>query len=124
MAAVLTRLDRKSFGTPDEVRSLPNLRLEVVRIGERTLMRATFQPGWRWSEHVRPTVGTESCEVAHLIYVISGRLATRMNDGSEHILGPGDLADIPPGHDGWVVGDEPAVVLDFVGGESYATRPR
>lgn len=113
------RLQKKSLRSPDEVRSLPHLRVEVVRIGERSLMRATFEPGWKWSEHVKPTVGTASCEVAHVGYLISGRLATRMNDGTQLVFEPGDFVDIPPGHDGWVEGDEPAVFLDFVGGETY-----
>ena len=121
MATVTTRrLQRKSLNSPDEVRSLPLVRVEVVRLGEHTLMRATFEPGWRWSEHVKPTVGTPSCEVAHVGYLISGHLATLMDDGTQIVFEPGDFADIPPGHDGWVVGDEPAVFLDFVGGETYA----
>ncbi len=117
--AQTARLRRKSLNSPDEVRSLPHLRVEVVRIGGRSLMRATFEPGWKWSEHVKPTAGTTSCEVAHVGYLISGRLATRMNDGTQLVFEPGDFVDIPPGHDGWVEGDEPAVFLDFEGAEKY-----
>lgn len=112
----------KHFDSPDEIRELPNLRVEVVHLAENTIMRATFQPGWRWSNDVKPHVGTDSCEVPHLVYIVSGHLATRMNDGSEIEGGPGDIAYIPPGHDGWVVGNEPAVILDFSGGAIYAKR--
>jgi hypothetical protein len=124
MAETLTRIQRKSLNAPDEVRSHPKLSVEVVHVGRHTLMRATFAPGWRWSRDLKPAVGTDSCEVAHLGYLVSGRLATRMNDGSEEIFEPGDFVEIPPGHDGWVVGDEPVVFLDFVGGETYARPPR
>jgi len=122
MVTLTVGLQKKSLDQPDEVRSLPKTRVEVVTIGEHTLMRVRFEPGWRWSEHVKPTVGTESCEVPHVGYVISGRLATRMNDGTQLEFAPGDFVVIPPGHDGWVVGDEPAIFLDFVGGERYGIR--
>ena len=116
------QIEKRSLDHPDEVRSLPKARIEVVRAGGHTLMRVRFEPGWRWSEQLKPTVGTESCEVPHVGYVISGQLAAKMNDGTELIFQAGDFAVIPPGHDGWVVGDEPAVFLDFVGGEQYGTR--
>ncbi len=122
MARITINAEKKSLNHPDEVRSFPKGRVEVVRVGEHTLMRATFEPGWRWSQHVKPQVGTESCEVPHVGYVISGQLATRMHDGTEIEAGPGDFVAIPPGHDGWVVGDEPVVFLDFVGGEVYGRR--
>ena len=110
--APIRRLQRKNLRSPDEVRSLPRLRVEVVRIGERSLMRATFEPGWKWSEHVKPTVGTSSCEVAHVGYLISGRLATRMNDGTQLVFEPGDFVDIPPGHDGCIFRLKPAIDSD------------
>ena len=122
MATVTMELLRKNLDQPDEVRELPKTRVEVVRLGGYTIMRARFEPGWRWSEHVKPTVGTGSCEVRHVGYVISGQLATRMNDGTEIIFRPGDFAVIPAGHDGWVVGNEPAVFIDFEGGEQYGKR--
>jgi quercetin dioxygenase-like cupin family protein len=120
--AAIRQIDKKSLDHPDEIRSLPKLRVEIVKLADHTLMRARFEPGWRWSEHLKPTVGAQSCEVQHVGYLISGQLATRMNDGTEFTFRPGDFVVIPPGHDGWVVGDEPAVFLDFVGGEQYGRR--
>ena len=83
-------------------------------------MRATFQPGWKWSESVKPSVGTDSCEVSHLVYTISGRMVVRMDDGKEIEIGPRDVASIPAGHDAWIVGQEPYVGIDFQGGGNYA----
>lgn len=115
------RLEQKTFSAPDEVRPMSGKgQVEVVRIGDGVVGRATFEPGWRWSEHVKPIAGTQSCQAAHVGYVISGRQRVRMDDGTEMEFGPGDLIAIPPGHDGWVVGDEPCVLLDFAGMEHYA----
>ena len=122
MAVSTLSFVKKDLNAPDEVREFPLARIEVVDLGVRTLMRATFQPGWRWSQHVKPLVGTEYCEVEHIGVIISGRLGTRMRDGREIIAGPGECAAIPPGHDGWVVGDEPAVFLDFSGGKHYGRK--
>jgi hypothetical protein len=120
MAPAAEKLLLKHFSSPDEVRTHPKLRVEVVRLGDTTIMRATFEPGWRWSTDLKPAVGTDSCQVPHLGYLVSGRLATRMDSGEEFVGQPGDAVLIPPGHDGWVVGDEPAVFLDFTGGAQYA----
>lgn len=114
---------RKSFATPDEVRNIPNGRVEVVTLGDVQAMRATFEPGWKWSESVKPVAGTDSCQVAHLGYQVSGRMIVRMDDGSEHEFGPGDACAIPAGHDAWVLGDEPVVLIDFQGAAIYA-RPK
>lgn len=111
---------RKSFATPDEVRNIPNGRVEVVTLGDVQAMRATFEPGWKWSESVKPVAGTDSCQVAHLGYQVSGRMIVRMDDGSEHEFGPGDACAIPAGHDAWVLGDEPVVLIDFQGATIYA----
>lgn len=113
-------MEKKSFNTPDETRTPPNTKVEVVKIGEQPIMRVTFEPGWKWSKDVKPTAGTDSCQTHHLICQISGQLKTVLDDGTEVETGPGDVADIPPGHDAWVVGDEPVVGIDFVGGGSYA----
>lgn len=94
--------------------------VELVRVGDGVIGRATFEPGWRWSEHVRPLAGTDSCQVAHIGYVVSGRQRVIMDDGTELEFGPGDVVAIPPGHDADVVGDEPCVVIDFAGMEHYA----
>lgn len=113
-------MQKKSFETPDETRTPPKTKVEVVRIGDRTLMRTTFEPGWKWSEHIKPTAGTDSCQVYHLVCAISGNLKAVLDDGTEIEVGPGDVADIPSGHDAWVVGDEPAVGIDIGGDANYA----
>jgi uncharacterized protein DUF861 len=114
---------RKSFANPDETRNIPKGKVEVISIGDLQAMRATFEPGWKWSESVKPIAGTDSCQVAHLGYQVSGRMRVRMDDGSEHEFSPGDAGVIPPGHDAWVVGDEPVVFIDFQGASGYA-KPR
>jgi len=111
---------RKSFATPDEVRTPPNARVEVVNLGNAQVMRATFEPGWKWSESIKPVAGTESCQVAHLLYQISGRMQVKMDDGTEFEIGPGDACAISPGHDAWVVGNEAVVAVDFQGAANYA----
>ena len=81
----------------------------------------TFEPGWRWSENVKPLASTDSCQVEHIGYVLQGRMALKMDDGKEHEFGPGDTFHMPPGHDAWIVGDEKCVLLDFGGLKGYAT---
>ena len=112
--------EQKNFGQPDETREFPNGRAEILKIGDGEVGRYTFEPGWRWSNDVKPVAGTESCEVPHFQYHVSGRLGIRMDDGTEFVAGPGDITSLPAGHDGWVVGDEPAVVIDWYGASSYA----
>jgi len=115
------QLQKKSFESADEVRPMADKgRVEILNIGDGVVGKATFEPGWRWSEHVKPIAGTDSCQAAHLGYVLSGHQKIVMDDGSELDFGPGDVVAIPPGHDGWVVGDEPCVVLDFAGMAHYA----
>ena len=113
----------KRLDQPDETRQMTNGTVEVVNLGSATVMRATFAPGWRWSEHVKPIAQTESCQVAHTGYIVSGRLHIRMDDGTEVEMGPGEASITPAGHDAWVVGDEPVVFLDFAGAQTYA-KPR
>jgi hypothetical protein len=115
----MVTMQTKSLNVPEEVRELPKTRIDVIDFGSVSLMRLTLQPGWRWSEHVKPAVGTESCEVPHFNYGISGRLHILMDDGTESEIGAGDAQLLPPGHDAWVVGDEPYVGLDFQGGHLY-----
>lgn len=110
----------KSFNNPDEVREFPLGKLELVTIGGVAVGRATFQPGWRWSTSVQPLVKTKSCEAPHFQYQISGKIHVVMDDGTEFDCGPGDVSLLPMGHDAWVVGDEPAVVVDFQGMVDYA----
>jgi|SRR5271166_2301971 len=114
-------LERKRFDQADETRPFRDKgQVELVSIGGGTVGRATFQPGWKWSEHVKPIAGTESCQAAHMGYVVSGRQTILMDDGTELEIGAGDVVSIPAGHDGWTVGEEPCVVLDFSGMADYA----
>ncbi len=114
-------LEKKNFASPDEVRPMAGKgQIEIVKLGDGVVGKATFEPGWRWSTHVKPIAGTESCQAAHLGYVLSGHQKVALDDGSELELGPGDVFAIPPGHDGWVVGDEPLVMVDFAGMEHFA----
>ena len=110
----------KSFGKPDEIREFPKGRLELINIGGATIGRATFQPGWRWSTSVQPLAKTKSCEAPHFQYHVSGTLKILMDDGTEIECHPGDVSLLPSGHDAWVVGNDPAVVVDFQGMIDYA----
>jgi hypothetical protein len=112
----------RSLNSPQEVRDFPNGKLELVTLGETVVGRATLRPGWRWSKDVRPLVKTSSCQAAHLQYVVSGELGIRMDDGTEFRLSAGDAASIGPGHDAWVIGNEPCVLVDFAGMKEYAQR--
>ncbi len=106
-----------------EVRKLGQGQIELIDIAGGTLARFVLQKGWKWSRDVRPIVQTEWCEAPHLQYLISGRYRVRMKDGAEFDIGPGDVASVPPGHDAWVVGDEPAVGIEFVGGRTAVEGP-
>ena len=114
---------KKRFDAPDETRPITHGKVEVVKFGEMQIMRTTFEPKWRWSESIKPVVKTDSCQVHHILYVISGRMTVKMDDGSIVEFGPGDVGDIPPGHDAWVVGDVACVSLDFAGAAKYAKPP-
>lgn len=114
----------KSLSRPDETRTFPNGKLEIVNVGGTTLGRATFEPGWKWSESIKPIAKTDSCQAAHLAYVISGRMITVMDDGTRLTFGPGDAMALPPGHDAWIEGTEPCVVVDFTGFADYAKPER
>jgi quercetin dioxygenase-like cupin family protein len=112
--------ERKSFDTPDEVREFPFGRAEIVKIGGGEVGRMTLEPGWRWSEHLKPVTGTELCEAPHFQYLMAGRVGVRMADGTEFELVPGDVNVLPPGHDAWVIGDETAVGIDWGGAHIWA----
>ncbi len=118
----MSGLIRMSFNTPEETRSFKDGRghVDMINLAASPLGRAVFQPGWRWSMHVKPIAGTESCEAAHAGYCVSGRMKIVMDDGQEETFGPGDVMICPPGHDAWVVGDEPCVVIDWQGFADYA----
>ncbi|MGB3099675.1 MAG: cupin domain-containing protein [Solirubrobacterales bacterium] len=106
---------------PTEVREFVRGRFELYRVGPMTLGRATYQPGWVWSEHVGAEAGDALCQVEHVGMVLSGEAVAAMDDGTEYRLRPGQFFYIPPGHDSWVVGDEPYVSLHFLGSEDYGT---
>ena len=114
----------KNLGSPDEVRSFDKGKMDVVTLGNVTVGLATFEPGWQWSECVKPVAGTDSRQVPHVGYVLSGQIKVVMDDGSEEDFSPDDAVVIPPGHDAWVVGDEPCVMLDFAGADEYAKGAR
>jgi quercetin dioxygenase-like cupin family protein len=105
---------------PTETRTFEKGRFEVYEVGPATIGRATYEPGWRWSEHVGPATGESLCQVEHVGLVVSGAAAVKMADGTERVMRAGELFYVPPGHDSWVVGDEPYVSLHIVGSESYA----
>jgi hypothetical protein len=113
-------MEHRSFSQPDETRKFNFGQVEVVSLAGATFGRATFEPGWRWSTCVKPSAQTKSCEVPHLNLHISGRLRIAMDDGTEYEFGPGEIGEIPPGHDAWVVGDEPVVLIDISGMANYA----
>jgi hypothetical protein len=116
------KAEQKSFGTPDETRTFENGQVELLRIGDGEVGRLTLQPGWRWSSHVKPIAGTELCEAPHFQYHLSGTLHIVMADGAELEAKAGDITVLPEGHDAWVVGDEPVVVVDWFGASNYAKR--
>jgi EutQ-like cupin domain len=113
-------LDRK----PDDVRKFTNGKVELANLGETAIGRITLQPGWKWSNDVKQIVNTNSCQLPHTQYVISGSLRVRMDDGTEQEFGPGDAMYVPPGHDAWVVGNQPFVAVDFTGMKEYAASTK
>lgn len=119
----MASVEVKSVRSPDETRPFADKgQAEVVTVDGHPVLWGTFEPGWRWSEHVKPIAGTESCQATHLMYCVSGRMHVAMSDGSEADVGPGDVVSIAPGHDAWVVGDEACVTVDFGGYAQYAKR--
>jgi quercetin dioxygenase-like cupin family protein len=113
----------KRFDTPDEARAFAKGHFDLVNVGGMTIGRAAYEPGWKWSEHVGRETGERFCEVEHVGLVLAGRAAVQMKDGGElRVLEPGDLFWVAPGHDSWVVGDEPYVSLHFLGAERYAKK--
>jgi hypothetical protein len=112
----------KTFDSPEEVRTFDKGKVELVKVGGASIGRATFEPGWKWSTCVKPVAQTKSCQAAHLGYQLSGKMITRMDNGVEKTSKAGDVLFIPAGHDAWVVGDEPVVVLDFQGMIEYAKQ--
>jgi hypothetical protein len=118
--ATAAKAEHKSFGKSDEVRKFPKGKVQLVKMGGAMIGKATFEPGWRWSTCVKPLVKTKSCEAPHFQYHVSGVLHVKMDDGTEFDCKPGDITNLPSGHDAWVVGNQPAVVVDFQGMVDYA----
>jgi hypothetical protein len=116
----MPQAERRTFGAPDEVRTFERGRVELVNIGGGVVGRLVLEPGWRWSEHVRPIAGTEWCEAPHFQFHEAGTLHVKMADGEEFDVGPGEVTALPARHDAWVVGDEPVVVIDWHGASTYA----
>ncbi len=112
--------EHKNFKSPDDVRAFEKGKLELLQIGGGVVGKLTLQPGWRWSEHVKPLVGTEWCEAPHFQYHAAGRLHIVMSDGTEFDAEPGMVTKLPSGHDAWVLGDEDVVLIDFAGAGNYA----
>jgi class 3 adenylate cyclase/mannose-6-phosphate isomerase-like protein (cupin superfamily) len=116
----MAELRAKNLRAPDETIRFPGITADLVDVGDLTVGHLVVEPGWRWSTHVRPTVGGEWCEARHLGVVLSGRFAVVLRDGTELAFGPDDVFDIPPGHDGWVIGDEPCVQIEWSGMRTFA----
>ncbi len=118
--ATHAQAEQSSFDSPDEIRTFEFGRVDLINIGGADIGRLTLQPGWRWSTHVKPLAGTDLCEAPHFQYHVAGTLRVVMADGSTFDARPGDVTALPQGHDAWVVGDEPVVVVDWWGASNYA----
>jgi uncharacterized cupin superfamily protein len=116
-------IEVKSFDKPDEVRKFDKGKLELIKVGDAIVGRATLEPGWKWSESVKPLVNTESCEAPHFQYHLSGTIHVRMDDGTEKDVKAGQVSRLSEGHDAWVVGNEAVVLIDFQGMIDYAKKP-
>ena len=119
-AVAVTKLEVKSHAAPDEVRAPSKTRVEVIHLEGFTIGRFNFQPGWRWSECIKPVVNTDACQLSHVGYAVSGRITIRLKDGTEKTIAPGDSYTIPPGHDAWVVGNEPFVGIEVMSADVFA----
>jgi hypothetical protein len=120
VAMNVTKLESKSHNNPDEVRAPAKTRVEIVRLPGYTLGRLNMQPGWKWSECVKPVVKTDSCQVSHVGYVVSGSITVRMTDGTQKTFEAGTSYTIPPGHDAWVEGNQPFQCIEVLSAEQYA----
>jgi hypothetical protein len=118
----MAKSEHKAFKSPDEVRTFEKGKLELLNIGGGVVGRLTLEPGWRWSKHVKPVAKTDWCEAPHFQYHASGRIHIVMSDGTEFEAGPGDVTALPSGHDAWVVGNEPVVLIDWSGASKYAKK--
>lgn len=119
-AVTVSRFETKSHDKPDEVRAPSKTRVEIVRLNGYTFGRFNFEPGWRWSECIKPVVGTQSCQVSHVGHAVSGRLTVKLDDGTQKTFEPGMSYTIPPGHDAWVEGNERFVCIEVMSAEVFA----
>jgi hypothetical protein len=121
-----SNLQKKRFEEPDETRPFTDGKgkLDLVTLGNTPIGLGRFEPGWRWSTNVKSIAGTDSCQALHTGYILAGHMTVRMDDGEEQAYGPGDAFLMPPGHDAWIVGDEPCELIDFTGMHSYAASKR
>jgi hypothetical protein len=115
-------IEHRKFSEPDELQEFELRKVETVSLGGETFSRVTYEPGWRWSTHVKPVANTLSCKVRHLSLIVSGRLHVLLDTGDEYEFGPGEVGEIPTGHDAWVVGDKAVVTIDISGTEYYGTK--
>ncbi|HVA36090.1 MAG TPA: cupin domain-containing protein [Candidatus Dormibacteraeota bacterium] len=122
MSTIANKLERKKAAAPDETRAFSKGKIDVYSVGGTGVGVATFEPGWKWSECVKPIAGTPSCQAAHIGYVLSGRMKVVMDDGAAEEFGPGDLMSIPPGHDAWIVGSDTCRIVDWVAAATYAKK--
>jgi hypothetical protein len=116
----ITTFATKSHETPDERRTPPKTQVDVVRLEGFTMGRFTFEPGWRWSECIKPVVGTDRCQLSHVGYAVSGRITIQLHDGRAQTIQPGESYTIPPGHDAWVEGNEPFVCIEVMSADQFA----
>ncbi len=116
----MSKMEVKKFDSPDDTRKFNHGKLDLVKVGGSMIGRGRFEPGWKWSNDVKPIAKTKSCEAPHFQYHVSGILHVVMDDGTERDIGPGEISNLPSGHDAWVVGKEPVVVVDFQGMADYA----
>jgi hypothetical protein len=116
----MAEAEQRKLDNPDETRTFEKGRVDLVNIGGGTVGRLTLEPGWRWSTHVKPIAGTDWCEAPHFQYHAAGHIGVKMEDGAEFEVGPGEITALPKGHDAWVIGNEPVVLIDFFGASNYA----
>ena len=124
MQKTLEKFELKSLNSPEETRKFEKGKVELVNVAGAMIGRATFEPGWKWSACVKPIAKTDSCQAPHFGYQVAGIMVTKMEDGTEKTSKAGDVFNIPPGHDAWVVGKEPVVVVDFQGMVDYARKSK
>ena len=115
-------MQKKSMNSPDETRTFDKGKIDPTKIGDTRIGRMYLEPGWTWEKCMKPIAKTESCQASHTQYVVSGRVGVKMNDGSEEEYGPGDVLYVPPGHNSWVVGNEPYIGIEIATMDNYAKK--